>query len=86
MIEIGGFLGLASHYQRFIKYFSCIKESMTKLTRKDVKFVWTDKCEEACQKLKHLLSNGPMLVVPDGNQDLVVFTDAYGSRLGTVLI
>lgn len=59
---------------------------MTKLTRKDVKFVWTDKCEEAIQKLKHLLTNAYVLVVPEGNHDLVVYTYACGTGLGAVLM
>ena len=35
--EIRSFFGLAGYYQRFIKDFSLIAASMTKLTRKDVK-------------------------------------------------
>ena len=84
--EIKSFLGLAGYYRRFIKDFSRIAAPMTKLTWKDVKFVWTDKCEEAFQKLKHLLTNAQVLVVPEGNQDLVVYTDACGTGLGAVLM
>ena len=84
--EIRSFLGLAGYYRRFIKDFSRIAAPLTKLTRKDVKFVWSDKCEEAFLKLKHLLTNAPLLVVPDGNQGLVVYTDACGTGLGAVLM
>nr|GEU43866.1 hypothetical protein [Tanacetum cinerariifolium] len=47
--EIRQFLGLASYYRRFIKGFSKIAKSMTKLTQKDVKFDWGDKQEAAFQ-------------------------------------
>ncbi|XP_020262758.1 uncharacterized protein LOC109838747 [Asparagus officinalis] len=39
------FLGLAGYYRRFIKYFLKITKLMTRLTRKDIKFVWSDTCE-----------------------------------------
>ena len=65
--EIRSFLGLAGYYRIFIKDFSWIAAPLTKLTRKDVMFVWSDKCEEGSLKLKHLLTNAPILVVPDGN-------------------
>ncbi|GJW38504.1 putative reverse transcriptase domain-containing protein, partial [Tanacetum coccineum] len=47
--KIGQFLGLAGYYRRFIKGFSKIAKSMTKLTQKGVKFVWGDKQEAAFQ-------------------------------------
>ena len=44
--EIRSFLGLAGYYRRFVKDFSKIAVPLTRLTQKNVKFVWTDKCEE----------------------------------------
>ncbi|KAD6454562.1 hypothetical protein E3N88_09268 [Mikania micrantha] len=38
--EIKSFLGLAGYYRRFIQDFARIASPLTKLTRKDVKFVW----------------------------------------------
>ncbi|GKA48856.1 putative reverse transcriptase domain-containing protein [Tanacetum coccineum] len=45
--EIHQFLGLVGYYRRFIKGFSKIAKSMTKLTQKGVKFDWGDKQEAA---------------------------------------
>ncbi|GJV19054.1 putative reverse transcriptase domain-containing protein [Tanacetum coccineum] len=45
--EIRQFLGLVGYYRRFIKGFSKIAKSMTKLTQKGVKFDWGDKAEVA---------------------------------------
>ncbi|XP_072058154.1 uncharacterized mitochondrial protein AtMg00860-like [Arachis hypogaea] len=39
--EVRSFLGLAGYYQRFIEGFSRVALSMTKLTQKEVPFVWT---------------------------------------------
>ena len=86
MTDIRSFLGLAGYYRRFIKDFSLITAPLTMLTRKDVKFAWFDKCEEAFLKLNHLLTNAPTLVVPYGNRGLVVFADACGTGLGAVLM
>ena len=43
--EIRSFLGLAGYYRKFIKDFASISAPLTKLTRKGVKFAWTDDCE-----------------------------------------
>ncbi|KAL8089624.1 hypothetical protein AgCh_039195 [Apium graveolens] len=45
--EVRSFLGLAGYYRRFVEDFSKIFVPLTKLTRKNEKFVWTDKCEES---------------------------------------
>ncbi|XP_043705298.1 uncharacterized mitochondrial protein AtMg00860-like [Telopea speciosissima] len=44
--EIRSFLGLVGYYGNFIENFSRISAPMTKLTRKGVKFVWSDDCEK----------------------------------------
>ena len=59
---------------------------LTSLTRKGVYYIWSDKCEASFQTLKELLTNAPILVVPEGNHDLVSYTDACGSGLGAVLM
>ena len=45
--EVRSFLGLAGYYWRFVKDFSVIALPLTRLTRKDVKFEWDDKCEQS---------------------------------------
>ncbi|XP_052113828.1 uncharacterized mitochondrial protein AtMg00860-like [Arachis duranensis] len=50
--EIRSFLGLAGYYWRFIKGFSQLALPSTKLTWKDVPFVWTLECEEIFLALK----------------------------------
>ena len=47
VFKIRSFLGLARYYRRFIEDFSRIVAPMTKLTQKEVKFDWDDRCEEA---------------------------------------
>ncbi|KAL8095604.1 hypothetical protein AgCh_036864 [Apium graveolens] len=45
--EVRSFLGLAGYYRRFVQDFSKIVVPLTKLTKKNEKFIWTEKCEEA---------------------------------------
>ena len=53
---------------------------MTRLTRKEVKFDWDNRCEEAFQELKRRLTSAPILIVPDRGQGYTVYCDA--SRAG----
>ncbi|GJX56016.1 putative reverse transcriptase domain-containing protein [Tanacetum coccineum] len=74
--EIHQFLGLAGYYQRFIKYFSKIAKSLTVLTQKNKKYIWGEDQESAFQLLKQKLCEAPILALPKGNDDFVVYCDA----------
>ena len=65
VFEIRSFLGLARYYRRFIENISRLAVPMTILTRKEVKFDWNDRYEEAFQDLKRRLTSAPILIVPD---------------------
>nr|GEZ44549.1 reverse transcriptase domain-containing protein [Tanacetum cinerariifolium] len=74
--KIRQFLGLAGYYRRFIKDFSKIAKSLTILTQIDKKFVWGEDQEMAFQILKQKLYKAPILALPEGNNDFVVYCDA----------
>ena len=76
VFEIRSFLGLAGYYRRFIQDFSRIAAPMTRLTRKEVKFDWDDRCEEAFQELKRRLTSAPILIVSNRGQGYTVYCDA----------
>ncbi|GJS75888.1 putative reverse transcriptase domain-containing protein [Tanacetum coccineum] len=84
--EIRQFLGLAGYYRRFIEGFSKIAKSMTKLTQKGVKFDWGEKEENAFQLIKQKLCSAPILALPEGSEDFVVYCDASHKGLGAVLM
>ncbi|GKE70652.1 putative reverse transcriptase domain-containing protein [Tanacetum coccineum] len=84
--EIHQFLGLAGYNQRFIEGFSKITKSMTKLTQKGIKFDWGEKEENAFQLIKQKLCSAPILALPKGNEDFVVYCDASHKGLGVVLM
>ena len=58
------FLGLVRYYRRFIEGFSKIAGPLHCLTRKGVKFEWTDMCEGSFQTLKEKLTSAPVLTLP----------------------
>nr|GFB00302.1 putative reverse transcriptase domain-containing protein [Tanacetum cinerariifolium] len=80
------FLGLAGYYRRFIEGFSKIAKPMTKLTQNKVKFEWGDKQEAAFQLLKQKLCCAPILALPEGSEDFIVYCDASNKGLGAVLM
>ncbi|GJS79927.1 putative reverse transcriptase domain-containing protein [Tanacetum coccineum] len=62
--------------RRFIEGFSKIAKSMTKLTQKGIKFDWGEKEENAFQLIKQKLCSAPILALPEGSEDFVVYCDA----------
>nr|GEU78280.1 hypothetical protein [Tanacetum cinerariifolium] len=84
--EIRQFLGLSGYYRRFIEGFSRIARPMTKLTQRKVKFDWGDKQKEAFQIIKQKLCSAPILALPEGSEDFVVYCDASIKGLGAVLM
>nr|GFA03876.1 putative reverse transcriptase domain-containing protein [Tanacetum cinerariifolium]GFA03881.1 putative reverse transcriptase domain-containing protein [Tanacetum cinerariifolium] len=84
--KIRQFLGLAGYYRGFIEGFLKITKPMTKLTQKKVKFEWGDKQEAAFQLLKHKLCSAPILALPEGSEDFIVYCDTLNKGLAIVLM
>nr|GEV24086.1 putative reverse transcriptase domain-containing protein [Tanacetum cinerariifolium] len=74
--EVRQFLGLVGYYQIFIKDFSKIAKSLTILTQKNKKYIWGEKQKSAVQLLKQRLCKAPILALPEGNNDFVVYCNA----------
>ncbi|GJY37329.1 putative reverse transcriptase domain-containing protein [Tanacetum coccineum] len=66
--------------------FSKIAKRITKLTQKSVKFDWGEKEEAAFQTLKQKLCSAPILALPEGSENFVVYCDASHKGLGFVLM
>ncbi|GJS78334.1 putative reverse transcriptase domain-containing protein [Tanacetum coccineum] len=86
MIDSEGIHCLAGYYRRFIEGFSKIAKPMTKLTQKNVKFDWSEKAEAAFQLLKQKLCSAPILALPEGSENFMVYCDASRKGLGAVLM
>uniref|UniRef100_A0A2N9HS09 Reverse transcriptase domain-containing protein n=1 Tax=Fagus sylvatica TaxID=28930 RepID=A0A2N9HS09_FAGSY len=84
--EVRSFLGLAGYYRRFVEGFSCIATPLTRLTRKNAKFEWTNECERSFQELKERLVSAPVLTIPSSSSGFVIYSDASHKGLGCVLM
>ncbi|XP_042423226.1 uncharacterized protein LOC122010819 [Zingiber officinale] len=84
--EIWSFLGLVGYYRRFIQNFSRITLPLTSLTKKGVRYEWTDRCMKSFEELKGRLTTSQVLTIPDGSGRFVVYTDASKTGLGAVLM
>ena len=70
------FLGMVSYYRKFINRFVDTTTPMTKLTRKGVKFKWTEECQTGFEYLKACLTEAQILKYPNPSKWYVVFMDA----------
>ncbi|GJS13976.1 putative reverse transcriptase domain-containing protein [Tanacetum coccineum] len=70
----------------FIEGFSKIAKSLTELTQYNKKFDWEEEQEAAFQLLKQKLCDAPILALPEGSDDFVVYCDASHNGLGVVLM
>ncbi|GJY34658.1 putative reverse transcriptase domain-containing protein [Tanacetum coccineum] len=79
-------MGLAGYDRRFIKDFSKIAKPLKKLTQKTKVFDWGKEQEDAFQTLKNKLCDAPILSLPEGSENFVVYCDASHKGLGCVLM
>ncbi|GJY09407.1 putative reverse transcriptase domain-containing protein [Tanacetum coccineum] len=66
--------------------FSLISKPLTKLTQKYKKYEWGKEEDEAFQLLKQKLCSAPILALPEGTEDFVVYCDASLKGYGAVLM
>ena len=83
--QVQEFLGLTGYYRSFIKNYSNIAAPLLSLLLANNKFIWTNECEQAFDKLKLALISKPILRQPDFNLDFILYTDASILGLGAIL-
>ena len=83
--DVRSFVGFAQYYRKFIRNFSAIATPLYELTKKKVKFQWSQKCEEAFQLLKRKLVEAPILAYPTREDTFILDTDASLFGIGAVL-
>ena len=83
--EVKQFLGLIGYYWKFVTRFVDISRLLTKLTRQNVTFEWTEQCQKAFNHLRELLIEYPILHYPDPKQGYTLYTDTSGIGWSGVL-
>ena len=84
--DVRSFHGLVNYYRKFIRDFSRLSAPLTDLTKKDVKFIWSEEQEAAFQALKAAIQTAPVLATPDLTQPFTVYVDASTTATGGVLL
>ena len=79
------FLGLINYYRKFIPICSAVIGPITELTKKKIKFIWSQDCQKAFDSLKKVLVNPPILVFPRSEGLFILDTDGLQSGIGAVL-
>jgi len=83
--DVRAFVGLASYYRRFVKDFAKKAEPLTALTKKGVRFRWTDSGQQAFERLEAALLETPTLAFPYPDKPIILDTDASDIATGAVL-
>jgi hypothetical protein len=86
--DVRSFLGLTTYFKRFIRGYAKIACALMELTKDQYKknFIWDARCQAAFDKLKELLSEAPLLAIPDFTKPFTLVTDASQVGLGGVLL
>lgn len=83
--DIQSFLGLVGYYRRFIPDFTKFSQCLTKLLKKNAKFIWTDQQQNAFDNLRRYLISEPILQYPDFSKPFILKTDASNFAIGAIL-
>lgn len=83
--KVQSFLGMCNYYRRYIPNYAGIAKPLYDLCKKDALFKWDEKCNEAFENFKRLLSNPPILIYPSFNQTFILTTDSSDYQIGSYL-
>ena len=83
--QIRQFLGKINFYHEYIEKSSILLDPLHKLLRKNVKFIWTEECEESFRKIKEKLCDQPVLEIFDKDLPIKIYTDASLEGIGAIL-
>ena len=83
--QVRSFLGFGNFYRRFIDHFAEISRPLNELTRKNVSWNWTDKCQHAFDTLKEKFLSAPVLLISDSKKPFIVESDASKWASGAVI-
>lgn len=76
---------MCNNNRKFVQNYSKITTPLNNLLCKDVKFEWTDECQNSFDSLKKALLSSPMLSYPDMSKNFTLTCDASSSAIGFVL-
>ncbi|GFX39857.1 retrovirus-related Pol polyprotein from transposon 17.6 [Trichonephila clavipes] len=84
--QVQSFLGLTGYFRKYIKDYSKIAKPLSNLTRKKNLFVFGIQQKEAFEKLKKIMSEGPILHLYKYGRKTEQHTDACKKGYGAILL
>ena len=83
--DVQKFLGLANYYRQFIKGFISIARPLHDIVKKNQKWDWTERQEEAFRELKERFTKELVLAAPDLDKKMRMEVDVSDYAMGGVL-
>lgn len=85
--ELKRFVAFVNYYRKFIKNFATIAHPLNALSKKNVPFVWDQKCQNAFETLREKIISPPILQYPNFSEQnhFVIQTDASNYAIGAIL-
>ncbi|GFV00735.1 retrovirus-related Pol polyprotein from transposon 17.6 [Trichonephila clavipes] len=84
--QVQSFLGLTEYFRKYIKYYSKIAKPLSNLTRKENLFVLGAQQKEAFEKLKKIMSEGPILHIYKYGRKTELHAYACKQGYGAILL
>ena len=84
--EVQVFLGMVTYYARTIRNFSTVLAPLYDFLKKDAKFVWSEKEQNAFVTIKNELAHSSLLANFSNDFPIIVETDASPVGVGCVLL
>ncbi|GFV40683.1 retrovirus-related Pol polyprotein from transposon 17.6, partial [Trichonephila clavipes] len=84
--QVQSFLGLTGYFRKYIKDYSKIAKPLSDLTRKENLFVFGIQQKEAFEKLKKIMTEGPILHLYKYGRKTELHTDACKQGYGAILL
>ena len=82
---VQSFLGFENFYRRFIEGYSKLTRPLTDITKKSLKFSWSDEYGRASEELKQRFTSAPILRHYDPELPCIIECDASDFPIGAVL-
>jgi hypothetical protein len=76
LTKLRSFIGFCNFYRHFLNDFSRMARPLHDLTKKDVKFEWTEDRQKAFEDIKKAITSAPCLIHPDPQKPFFIEADA----------
>jgi hypothetical protein len=83
--EVHSTLGLLNYHRAFVPGFSHIVKPLTQLLKKNVKFMWTENCTKALDRIINILTTELVLTHPNPEKPFELEVDASDYATGAIL-